>query len=379
MIDDKTKKDTQHPNPLFYKANRHPQMGTIYKRLLIGWKQAGGKMFVHFSSPRQYNRFGSVGTKEYITQPDHKAPKHQAILSFMRGNPCWWRGCTYNTIARHNKPSARNKTELAALSGDVPLPLPNSREEQRQRATKPVSRPAPSTAQRRPNPSIPNIPTLEPVRPASSQRSQPILVALNNPPRERYIFGNKAVSSFAQDPHSPLKQAYSYQLRRVVFGNISSSKDLAAIWQSSWDNKNLYLRIAVSDDKLIRDSQNSWQDDSIEVFIDGDASRREKYDRYNDIHLMYRWRDKTLRLGKNSAMLAMGHKSEHIHGHYVLNLTIPWNSLRVRPRNGHRIGLDIHVNDDDNGGKREGKLAWFGRNDEAYRNPSTFGELVLAQ
>ena len=165
----------------------------------------------------------------------------------------------------------------------------------------------------------------------------------------------------------------------MVFGNISSSKDLAAIWQSSWDNKNLYLRIAVSDDKLIRDSQNSWQDDSIEVFIDGDASRREKYDRYNDIHLMYRWRDKTLRLGKNSAMLAMGHKSEHIHGHYVLNLTIPWNSLRVRPRNGHRIGLDIHVNDDDNGGKREGKLAWFGRNDEAYRNPSTFGELVLAQ
>ena len=32
--------------------------------------------------------------------------------------------------------------------------------------------------------------------------------------------------------------------------------------------------------------------------------------------------------------------------------------------------------DDDNGGGREGKLAWFGT-DEAYRNPSVLGEVVL--
>ncbi|MEZ5447604.1 MAG: sugar-binding protein [Thiolinea sp.] len=49
----------------------------------------------------------------------------------------------------------------------------------------------------------------------------------------------------------------------------------------------------------------------------------------------------------------------------------------MRPRSGHRMGIDIHVNDDDDGGGREGKLTWYGKVDEAYRNPSVLGELVL--
>ncbi|PID41492.1 MAG: hypothetical protein CSB48_14510 [Proteobacteria bacterium] len=133
LIDMKTKREMQHPNPLFYKANRHPQMGTIYKQLLSGWKQAGGKMFTHFSSPRTYNRFGSKGVKEYITQPDHKAPKQMAIKNFIKGNPCWWQNCRSSATHRATKPRALTTTQLSQRSGERPLPPPNTVEERKAR------------------------------------------------------------------------------------------------------------------------------------------------------------------------------------------------------------------------------------------------------
>ncbi|MEZ5478247.1 MAG: hypothetical protein R3E95_12410 [Thiolinea sp.] len=132
LIDDKSKRDDQHPNPLFYKANRHPQMATIYKKLLVGWKQAGGELFVHFSSPRTYNRFGSKGVKEYITQPDDQAPKQLAIKSFIQSNPCWWQNCQSTTVYRDpSKSRIRSASELAGLSNKTtpaPAPAPATRQ-----------------------------------------------------------------------------------------------------------------------------------------------------------------------------------------------------------------------------------------------------------
>ncbi len=359
LIDDKTKSDDQHPNKLFYEANRHPEMARIYKRLLDGWKQAGGKMFVHFSSPRIFNRFGSKGTKEYITQPDKDAPKHLAITQFISGNPCWWEGCASNIVARQQKPRALSTAELSRLSGDIPQPLPNSREELD----------GPSI--------IPNIPQLEPVSDSPDARYRPILVAINNPPQEKYVFGNKAVALQARNQDNPLEGASTYQLRKLIAGQIANHSDLASIWQASWDSYQLYLRVAVADDNLRRDSQNPWEDDSIELFLDADASLLPGYDGNNDLHILYRWRDRELGFGPNSKRIALEHRSQHVDGKYILDLTIPWSSLGVRPRTGHRIGLDVQVNDDDNGQGREGKLAWFSRIDEVWRNPSLMGEVVL--
>ncbi|MEZ5535946.1 MAG: sugar-binding protein [Thiolinea sp.] len=404
LIDMNTKKEMQHPNPLFYKANRHPMMGQIYKDLLTGWKQAGGKMFVHFSSPRTYNRFGSKGIKEYITQPDSQAPKQLAVQSFIKSNPCWWAGCRDASVYRAQKPQAHTTRDLATRSGDQPPPQPNTREEIIAR-NNPVIPPARPATAPQVQPEIPqlssmyipqidtipaprnqpynpprqiyqDIPQLEPVMEQPRQEYRPILIALRQPPQENYMFGNRAVSDRAHNPNDPLNHASTYQLRRVISGQIAGANDLAAIWQSSWDQTNLYLRIAVKDDILKRDSVYNWEDDSIEIFLDADASKYGQYDRRNDFHMLYRWRDKRLQLGKNSAPISVAHTTQHLDGRYVLDLSIPWAAMNVRPRPGHRIGLDVHVNDDDNGGGREGKLAWYGT-DEAYRNPSVLGEVVL--
>ncbi len=93
LVDFKTKHDMEMPNPLLYQANRHPNMGRYYTQFLEGWKRENGTLFMHFSAPRSYRRYGSWGSKEYITQPLAQAYKHQALLNFIRTRPCWWNGC----------------------------------------------------------------------------------------------------------------------------------------------------------------------------------------------------------------------------------------------------------------------------------------------
>ncbi len=77
-----TKSKKQHPNPLLIAANRDPRMEKAYIELLNGFKKAGGRLFVAFSSPRAPAFFGSWGVKEYITQPAAEAPKYRALRRF---------------------------------------------------------------------------------------------------------------------------------------------------------------------------------------------------------------------------------------------------------------------------------------------------------
>jgi hypothetical protein len=75
---------------LFHAANRHPRMKELYLEYLTGWRQAGGRMFVIFSSMGRYSKWGSWGLMEYHGQPVSETPKYQAVLEFIDKNPQWW-------------------------------------------------------------------------------------------------------------------------------------------------------------------------------------------------------------------------------------------------------------------------------------------------
>ena len=77
---------------LFQQANRHPKMKALYLDDLTGWKKAGGKLFVTFSSMGLYNKWGSWGLLEYMGQDPATAPKYQGVLEFIEKNPAWWGG-----------------------------------------------------------------------------------------------------------------------------------------------------------------------------------------------------------------------------------------------------------------------------------------------
>ena len=63
---------------------------------------------------------------------------------------------------------------------------------------------------------------------------------------------------------------------------------------------------------------------------------------------------------------------------YRLEVKLPWSTLGTTPAAGKKIGLDVHVNDDDDGGDRDTKIMWFGEHDVAWQQPSAFGTAELA-
>ncbi|HIP81169.1 MAG TPA: hypothetical protein EYH16_02005, partial [Leucothrix mucor] len=62
---------------------------------------------------------------------------------------------------------------------------------------------------------------------------------------------------------------------------------------------------------------------------------------------------------------------------YSLETAIPWKTLGVKPIAGRVIGIDVQINDDDNGKERDGKIAWHAKKDNSWKSPQTFGRLVL--
>ena len=69
-------------NPILIAANRDPRMEHAYIKLLNGFKQVGGKLFMAFSSPRANAHFGFWGVKEHINQNPAQAPKIRALMRF---------------------------------------------------------------------------------------------------------------------------------------------------------------------------------------------------------------------------------------------------------------------------------------------------------
>lgn len=79
---------------LFHAANRDPRMGERYQQLLNAWKATDGELFMLFSVPHTFNRFGSFGLKESLNQPRTSAPKYDGAMKFQESQgQCWWSGC----------------------------------------------------------------------------------------------------------------------------------------------------------------------------------------------------------------------------------------------------------------------------------------------
>ncbi len=190
-------------------------------------------------------------------------------------------------------------------------------------------------------------------------------------------------------------QASKYEISNSIYSDTSSAEDFSAYYRLMYDEENLYLLVEVTDDKLVNDPTPNqpvtlatgstvddpwWYDDCIEIFIDADNSRSNQYDD-DDFHYHFDW-------DKNSP--TMGTHEQHgsveniefalvtADNGYRAEIKFPWATLGIKPSAGAAIGLDVHVNDDDDGGERETKLTWSDMQDNAWQNPRVFGRAELA-
>ena len=429
LVDWKSRDIKSHPTNLFIAANRDPRMGRAYLDFMKVWKKAGGKLFVNFSAPRTYQWFGSWGTKEYITQSLNKAPKHRALLQFARSNKCWWRGCTSRTIARFDKPANNPLGDIYALvpSKDKNGKIIKTAKKKRSvigtevpktviakntvKKAAPVKQVVKAPTKQQP-PSIKSVASVSPSSlpiwernvinhvlthdiPHANERkkiqkqihSVSKAVAHTNSPTKKVtpqrvvaLPPHHAVIHRVTDHKRIWKNNKSIRINNKLGGNISGYNDLSAVWQSHWDNNNLYIRVDAIDDKFVRDSKNPWGDDSIELYIDADGSRSAHYDGKNDFHLIYRWKDYKVNLSQNSPRrgnMNIQQTMTKTNKGYSLETAIPWKSLGIKPLAGKAIGIDVQINDDDNGKDRDAKLAWHAKQDTSWKNPKQFGRLVL--
>lgn len=167
-------------------------------------------------------------------------------------------------------------------------------------------------------------------------------------------------------------------IARPLLGEPTSPEDLSGDFRVLWDAQNLYLWVEVNDDHLVREQGFAWEDDAIEIYLDGDAARSTQYDA-DDFQYVFRWNDASAYVGVRSAppdpnvRFCMRPSSSG----YRLEVSIPWTRLGGVPTAGRPLGLDVHIIDNDDGGPRDGKWAWAARRDDAWEKPSSLGLAAL--
>jgi hypothetical protein len=193
-----------------------------------------------------------------------------------------------------------------------------------------------------------------------------------------------------------------YKLANVVssfssgeaFSPATSPNDISAEYRAMWDESNLYLLVDVTDNILAHDPAHDqsmtlpsgsmavpwFYDDSIEVFIDADNSKSNQYDS-DDAQYYFRWDKTNPKIGlhdQHGRLENVEFAMVTTPTGYRTEIKFPWATLGKKPTTGAIIGFDVQVNDSDSSGKRERKITWFGKQDNAWENPQAFGNAELA-
>ena len=172
------------------------------------------------------------------------------------------------------------------------------------------------------------------------------------------------------------EDAIAYYIQNLVTGSVSSTADLSASYKALWDDAFLYLLIEVTDEAVATDSINTWEDDGIEIYLDADHSQLTSYGP-KDYLYTWKWGEGTLNELAHGALTGVVFEATGQTGGYTLEIKRPWKTLDVTATTGKQIGLDIHINDDDDGGTRDGKLTWHTLSNTSDADPSTFGTAEL--
>ncbi len=171
-----------------------------------------------------------------------------------------------------------------------------------------------------------------------------------------------------------------FDIDKVILGSVDSEADLDANFEISWDFSNLYIYATIVDDVLVGDSPNAWEDDGLEVYIDGGHEQSTSYDA-NDHHLIFKLTDPNTVYYHSAGTInpaGVEYSLSSAPGVSYVEIKIDIiDFIDTYVQEFTNIGIDLHVNDDDDGGLRETKIAWHANTDNAWNNPSLFGAVYL--
>lgn len=165
----------------------------------------------------------------------------------------------------------------------------------------------------------------------------------------------------------------------VLSGTVSSASDLSGNAKFLWDNSYFYVFATITDNTKQNDSPNAYDDDAVEIYLDVNNDKATTYGA-NDFQYTFGWNDGTtvgvLPAGRSTAGIT--YSSVSTATGYVIEARIPWSTVQASPAEDQLLGVEFMINDDDNGGTRDKKLAWSSTTDNAWQDPSLFGVVKLA-
>ncbi len=159
-------------------------------------------------------------------------------------------------------------------------------------------------------------------------------------------------------------------------------------WRAVHDGTYLYLLVTSINEPFYErhnDSADPWDDDSIEVFFDTGNEKNTTYDS-NDYQMIFEFAGgSTGILGSNNSstqiqtyQVTSANSDTSVQTQSIYEIRIHMGSIGLNI--GQQFAMDVQINDDDNGGSRDSKYAWFGPEgrDDSWINPSLFGAAILA-
>jgi len=164
----------------------------------------------------------------------------------------------------------------------------------------------------------------------------------------------------------------------------SGPADCSGKWRVLWDWEYIYALVIVKDEALNNDSGagSQYQDDSVEFYVDGDNSKGATVDD-NDHQYTSRWNNAELEAPSvihNGEPSAVGFEYAIVTtgSGYIYESRIPWTSIIAEPPGaGDLIGIDMYINDDDDGTDRDTQIAWHSPAGEGWNTPSMWGTAQL--
>jgi hypothetical protein len=172
-------------------------------------------------------------------------------------------------------------------------------------------------------------------------------------------------------------------ISKVVDGTVSSAKDCSGSFRVLYDSQCLYLLVDVNDDVLMQDSDaaQGWLDDRVEIFIDGDNNKSAANDTTDDSQYCFRWNHAAVETPVEwyrspNSLAGVQYAVAATATSYRFEIKLPWSSvIGGPPRVGGSIGIDVMIDDDDDGGDRDGQMACYG----TAHVPSSWGTGLIGE
>lgn len=165
------------------------------------------------------------------------------------------------------------------------------------------------------------------------------------------------------------------ELNRQIGGHSSSDLDLGGWFAFTWNAEQLFFLVRVVDDILSDRASIDYMKDGIEIYLDIGNQKTTLYgENQFQIRSVLGKAETSVDIGTPITGIQTGQK--RLEDGYFIEMSIPWEAVKMIPEAGQLLGLDVHINDND-GSTRQGKLAWWSERDNAYQTPAVFGVIKL--